>query len=91
MNPFIPKDQSDNRPALIHDMLYATVGMRARTTAPPFFSRAECDEALRLAMERCGFGWVRRGAIYAGVRAGGWMAWDRLARGPWSARNPKLT
>ncbi len=90
VTPFIPRDQRDNRPALIHDMLYATVGMRARTTTGPVFSRQECDEALLLAMERCGFGWVRRWLIHRGVRLGGGAAWGKLARGPWTAWNPKM-
>lgn len=88
VRPVIPQDERDNRPALVHDMLYATVGLRERDGAPAVLDRARCDEALYVAMRMCGFGWLRARAIWSGVRAGGWVPWGKLERAGYSMENP---
>ena len=39
-------------------------------------SRKDADDLFLEALERCGVGFLRRWAMYAGVRAGGWVYWD---------------
>ena len=56
--------------ALIHDWLY-----RIRT-----FNRAAADWIILEAMQSLRVGWLTRNTIYAGVRAFGWIPWNR--RGP---------
>lgn len=52
--------------AVLHDFLYKT-GM---------FDRARCDEIFLEAMEALDVSWIKRRAIYTGVRVGGWVAWN---------------
>lgn len=86
----LPRDQRDNRPAFIHDFLYATIGLRSHWIEAPVFSRAECDAALLLAMEATGFGWLRRHDIYAGVRLGGWLPWHKISLELCSVTKPMM-
>ena len=53
--------------AVIHDWLYRTKE----------FSRSEADAVFREANEVAGAGFIRRWAMWAGVRLGGWAAWTR--------------
>ena len=43
-------------------------------------SRAECDARLIRGMEVLGASWAKRQVIRAGIRAGGWVAWQRYRR-----------
>ena len=63
---FDPADAS-RLPAVLHDWLYC----RKETT------RAQADGLFLEALKRSGVGLVRRWAMYAGVRAGGWLYWSR--------------
>lgn len=90
LNILIPRDEQDNRPALIHDWLYATVGLRFTHADKPLLVRAECDLALREACRQAGFPWRRRTSIYTGVRIGGWKPWNELAAAGHSVTHPKL-
>lgn len=63
---FDPADAS-RLPAVLHDWLYCSQQM----------TRAQADGLFLEALERSGVGFVRRWAMYAGVRAGGWLYWNR--------------
>lgn len=52
--------------AVLHDYLYTVQGL----------SRAECDKIFLEAMIACNVNKVLRNSIYAGVRVGGWVAWN---------------
>jgi hypothetical protein len=67
-------------PALGHDALYAA----------ELVQRDEADRWFLEAMRRAGIGWIKRTAIYAAVRAGGWAVWRKhtrqsVARARWFA------
>jgi len=85
---FIPKDESDNRPALVHDWLFATVGLRETAEGPSLFTLDSANKALLAAMQICGFPWSRRTSIYTGVQLGGWHAWNKMTAAGWSLSNP---
>jgi len=55
--------------AILHDWLYETQQC----------SRAESDRLFLDAMEDSGVRWTQRRAMWAGVRAGGWLPWGRRA------------
>ena len=40
-------------------------------------SRRRCDEILIEGMQCLGAGWFKRKIVYAGIRAGGWVAWKK--------------
>jgi hypothetical protein len=88
---FIPCDEPDNRPALIHDYLYGTAGARRTADCQPFFCRKECDEVLLEAMCKCGFSRTRRTLIYRAVRAGGWVPWGKLVASKASIELPAMS
>jgi hypothetical protein len=90
LSVFIPRDERDNRPAMIHDWLYATVGLRATAAAPSTFPRSLCDAALFHASRQCGLGPVRSWSIHTGVTIGGWKPWSDLSRAGHSLAHPKL-
>jgi hypothetical protein len=60
-----------HEPAVIHDYLYG-VGLTPRIIA---------DKVLLEAMGVMKMSWYRRWLIYAGVRAGGWVAWNAYRKG----------
>jgi hypothetical protein len=62
----IPVNGKHSPAAIIHDYLYAVQPM----------SRAEADAIFLEAMEAVGVNWLRRKAMYAAVRTGGWVAWN---------------
>ena len=64
---FNPIAGKDRYPAVLHDYLYRT----------KWGTRAECDKVYLVAMKSTGVSWLKRHALYAGVRAGGWT------RGNW--------
>lgn len=62
-----PDTAEQQGPAILHDYGYTVQGI----------SRAEADKHLLDAMASVGVGLIRRWLIYAGVRVGGWFAWNR--------------
>ena len=67
----IPQLGRQNLPAVLHDYLYVT---------HTFGSRARCDELFLKALAWAGVGWVKRNAMYAAVRVGGWAPWNKYGR-----------
>lgn len=67
LRPVFDRMDASRLPAVLHDWLYC-----AQTT-----SRSDADSLFLEALERAGVGFVRRWAMYAGVRAGGWLYWSR--------------
>ena len=59
-----------SKAALIHDFLYQFGAM----------TRAQADYVFLEAMKELGVGFLARWAMYSGVRAGGWAAWNGYAR-----------
>jgi hypothetical protein len=88
---FFNPDQTDNRPALIHDWLFATCGLRPTATDESVFNLTQVNTALRFAMEVCNLPWISKKAIYRGVDVGSWVIWGRYLRAGYSQQNPKLT
>ena len=58
-----------NKASLLHDYLYQLGTM----------TRAQADWCFLEAMKELGVGFLTRWAMYFGVRAGGWVAWDWYA------------
>jgi len=58
-----------NKAALLHDWLYQFGTM----------TRAQADWVFLEAMKELGVGLLTRWAMYSGVRAGGWVAWEGYA------------
>ena len=58
-----------NKASLLHDYLYQFGTM----------TRAQADWCFLEAMKELGVGFLTRWAMYFGVRAGGWVAWDWYA------------
>lgn len=56
--------------AAIHDLLY-------RKDNGYDITREEADMILRCLMEDLGYGWAKRWAFWAAVRAGGWKSWQK--------------
>ena len=56
-----------NKPSIVHDACYFYA----------WFPREIADKILLEAMGVIGMSWARRWAIYAGVRLGGWVAWNK--------------
>lgn len=54
-------------PAVLHDFLYSMQPV----------TRAQADALFLEALTACGVGIVQRNALYYGVRAGGWVAWNK--------------
>ena len=63
----LPPLASYARAAVIHDYLYATNGL----------TRAEADGVLLEAMQATDVPFFTRSTIYAGVRLGGFVAWNK--------------
>ena len=55
---------------LIHDILYAT----------HYFSRDKADEIMYIVLRMEGVGYIKANAMYQGVRAGGWVGWDKTPK-----------
>jgi hypothetical protein len=55
------------RPAVLHDFLYCA----------QFTTRAEADNLFLEALKYEGAGWAMRYAMFLGVRAGGWLYWNK--------------
>lgn len=65
--------------AVVHDWLYQKRVITLESTAR-LGSRLDADNALREGMQVLGVGSVTRWAIYAGVRAGGWVPWNNYRK-----------
>lgn len=61
---------SSRKAAVLHDYLYAIQDR----------SRAQADDLFLTALEACDVSWLVRRAMYVGVRAGGWVAWNSRAK-----------
>lgn len=59
------------RPAIVHDFLYSTGGLRGR------YVREECDRIFYEAMAVVGVPWLKRVLMYLAVRLGGGSGWNR--------------
>lgn len=57
-----------NRPAVIHDWLYCT--------RPVKWTRRDADRLFLACLRAEGVWSVKRALMYAGVRLGGWWAWE---------------
>lgn len=68
--------------AVIHDYLYKTGKVLNRS-----IERGDADKTLLEAMEICGVGRFQRWTIYAGVRAGGWLTWNRYRKADAGSKN----
>lgn len=87
---FIPRDEHDNRPSIMHDWLFATCGLRETADSPSVLSRGECNDVLDLACNLCSLPRIRQWSIPTGVRIGSWVVWNRLVQAGHSIANPKL-
>lgn len=59
-------------PYVLHDSEY-----QRHRTGESNRTRKEVDDQLHESLRVCGVGRVRAAVIYYGVRAGGWIAWER--------------
>ena len=67
---FWPPEGLYSEPAVIHDAMYTQQKL----------TRVRADAILLEAMKDWGVPWYDRWPIYAGVRAGGWVAWAEHAK-----------
>jgi hypothetical protein len=82
-----PTDPDIYYPSFAHDLLYSTHG---RTGHGKVITRKQCDQVLREQMLSIGAPKWKADMVYAGVRSGGWHAWNeklevrmtKLARTP---------
>jgi hypothetical protein len=70
-----------DKAAVVHDVLYKTGvvsvdGRSAGRSDPRPITRGEADAIFKEAMTVAGVGWFPKQIIYAGVRVGGWKAWN---------------
>ena len=70
LQSWVPQHGAHSLAAIIHDYLYATQPI----------SRKHADDMFLEALEDSGVGLLRRYALYAGVRVGGWIAWGSRKR-----------
>lgn len=69
-------NDSHRRAAVLHDFLYCLQG----------FTRKQSDDMFLEAMGAIGVPAWKRSMMYAGVRAGGWMIWNKRANTPLDKR-----
>ncbi len=74
----IPPRGRYNRPAIVHDFLYKFAPVDPVTGLACTQGRA--DRVIREGCENCDDRWTRRQAIYAALRTGGWVAWNRYRK-----------
>mgnify|MGYP003494080227 CR=1 FL=1 len=67
LRPLFNPNDSGRKAAVLHDSRYC---IKSGT-------RKEADDLFLEALERCGVGFARRWAMYLGVRAGGWLYWNK--------------
>lgn len=61
----------------VHDKLYVAPVLRIGNLRVRVIDRDEADHILLEALEVLGANWLVRRTIWAGVRTGGWVAWNR--------------
>lgn len=69
-----PVNGSHRWAAVVHDWLYANKGILGDRMR---FTRKQCDQIFLEGMEVMSVPWWKRQAMYRGVRAGGWIRWNR--------------
>lgn len=67
LRTFFSQNDASRKAAVLHDSRYCI----KRGT------RKEADDLFLEALERCGVGYTHRWAMYLGVRAGGWVYWNK--------------
>lgn len=72
LRPVFDRNDASRQPAVLHDWLYC---------AQPC-GRDLADSLFLEALELAGVSFLRRWAMYAGVRAGGWLYWRARDRSP---------
>lgn len=65
-----PRSTNIGQAAGLHDVLYVK----------GFVSRKRSDQLLVEGMETLGAGWLKRKLVYAGIRSGGFVAWNRYRK-----------
>ncbi len=76
-----------DKAAIVHDVLYKTARISCEHGPDRTVTRGEADDILLEAMEVAGVDWFRRRIIYAGVRVGGWRAWNAHRKAEADARS----
>lgn len=76
MRPFFDRTGKSMKAAVLHDYLYCTSFTRVTLT------RARADYLFLEALKACEVNLVERWAMYAGVRAGGWVYWNKRVKEP---------
>lgn len=71
----LPPTGRYGKAAVVHDWLYQT-----RDAGTHKVWRDEADAVLKEGMDALGVGWLTRWTIYAGIRLGGWAAWNKYRR-----------
>ncbi len=66
---FPPDDGDTRRAAVLHDYLYVAPNHLG-------FTRSQADALFRVALKEDGAGFLKRWAMWSGVRAGGWLYWN---------------
>ena len=64
--------------AILHDWLYYESKLFGKK-----ISIKAADDIFLTAMRMCGTGWIKRHTMYAGVRTGGWVAYNNYRRLKW--------
>lgn len=72
LRPVFDRNDASRQPAVLHDWLYCEQPC----------DRDLVDSLFLEALERAGVGFLRRWAMYAGVRAAGWLYWQARDRNP---------
>jgi hypothetical protein len=73
----IPVNGRHRWPAVTHDKLYSTQGVVARAAGFAKYSRKECDQIMDEGMKVMGVPLWKRTLMYRGVRAGGWVRFNK--------------
>lgn len=76
----LPPTGRYGKAAVVHDFLYQDRVIRSGTLVFRLCDRGEADKIFLEAMGVLGVGWLTRHTIYAGVRLGGWLPWNRYRR-----------
>lgn len=70
---FISQNGRHRAAAVVHDRLYKQAGLNR-------YTRKQCDDVFREAMKVSGVPWWKREMMYAGVRAGGWVVYNKYKK-----------
>lgn len=75
-----------DKPAVVHDCLYKTGYVSVEGRDPRPVTRGECDDIFKEAMGVAGVNGLAKHVIFAGVRVGGWRAWNKHRKADADAR-----